>query len=92
MTEILCQVCDYEIFNDRKEFFHYITSFQKTYDRGLYYKYTIKNINLNNINKIFEYYINIHNDKFDMYFINCVIQILFNNNITNSIISSKVLF
>ena len=81
MTEILCQVCDYEIFNDKQELNYYLTSFPKRYDRGLYYKYTINNINLNNINKIFDYYINIHNEKFDMYFINCVIQIKFNNNI-----------
>ena len=36
---------------------------------------------MNDINKIFDYYITIHNEKFDMYFINCVIQIKFNNNI-----------
>ena len=81
MTEILCQVCDYEIFNDKRELNHYLTSFHKRYDRGLYYKYTINNININNINKIFDYYITIHNEKFDMYFFNCVIQIQFNNNI-----------
>ena len=56
-------------------------SLHKRYDRGLYYKCTINNINLNNINKIFDYYITIHNEKFDMYFIDCVIQIQFNNNI-----------
>ena len=81
MTDILCQVCDYEIFNDRNELNHYLASFKKRYDRGLYYNYKINNINLNNINKIFDYYINIHNEKFDMYFINCVIQMQFNNNI-----------
>ena len=53
MTDILCQVCDYEIFNDKNEFNYYLTSFHKRYDRSLYYKYTINHINLNNINKIF---------------------------------------
>ena len=81
MTEILCQVCDYEIFNDKQELKYYLASFNKRYDRGLYYKYTINNINLNNINKIFDYYITIHNEKFGTYFINCVIQIQFNKNI-----------
>ena len=81
MTDILCQVCDYEIFNDKNDLIYYLASFHKRYDRSLYYKYTIININLNNINKIFDYYFTIQNEKFDMYFINCVIQIKFNNNI-----------
>ena len=80
MTDILCQVCDYEKFNDKNELNYYLASCRKRYDSGLYYKYTIKNINLNNINKIFDYYITIHNEKFDVYFIICVIQIRFNNN------------
>ena len=56
-------------------------SLNKRYDRSLYFKYTINYINLNNINKIFDCYITIHNEKFDMHFTNCVIQIKFNNNI-----------
>ena len=70
---MLCVNCDFEIFDDEDEFNYYIASFHKRYDRSLYYKYTINNINLNNINKIFDYYITIHNEKIDMYFINCVI-------------------
>ena len=81
MTEILCQVCDYEIFIDKQELNYYLASFNKRYYRRLYYKYTIGNVNINNINKIFYYYITIHNEKFDMYYINCVIQIQFINNI-----------
>ena len=81
MTEILCQVSDYEIFNDRHELNHYLASFHKRNDRGFYYKYTINNVNLNNINKLLDYYITIHNEKIDMYFFKCVIQIKFNNNI-----------
>ena len=79
MTDVFCQVCDYEIFNDENELNYYLASLHKRYDRGLYYEYKINNINLNNINKIFDYYINVHNEKFDMYFINCVIQIKFIN-------------
>ncbi len=80
MTDILCPNCDYEIFNDENELNYYIASLRKRYDRGLYYKYIINDVNLNNINKIFDYYINIHNNKFDRYFISCIIQIKFNNN------------
>ena len=83
MTDIFCQVCDYEILNDKDELNYYLASFHKRYDRSLYYKYTINNINLNNINKIFDYYITIHNEKFDIYFTNCIIQINFNNIIAN---------
>ena len=78
---MLCQNCDYEIFNDREELNYYIASLRKRHDRSLYYKYIINDVNLNNINKIFDYFINIHNEKFDLYFINCVIQIKLDNNI-----------
>ena len=49
---MLCQVCDYEIFNDKDEFYNYLVYFRKDYDRSLYYKYIVKNLNLNDINKI----------------------------------------
>ena len=78
---MLCQACDHEIFNDREELDYYIATLRKRHDRSLYYKYIINDVNLNNINKIFDYYIIIHNEKFDLYFINCVIQIKFDNNI-----------
>ena len=78
---MLCQNCDYEIFNDIEELNHYIATLRKRHDRSLYYKYIINDVNLNNINKIFDYYNNINNEKFDLYFINCLIQIKFDNNI-----------
>ena len=81
MTDFLCQYCDYEIFANEDDFYHYIATGHKRYDRGLYYKYIIKNINLNNINKIIDYYIRVHNEKFNKYFFNCVVQIKFNDNI-----------
>ena len=81
MTDFLCVKCDYEIFHDENELNYYIASLRKRYDRGLYYKYIINDVNLNNINKIFDYYINIHINKFDVYFINCVIEIKFDKKI-----------
>ena len=83
MTDILCPNCDHEIFNDKNEFNYYLATFRKKYDRGIYYNYIIKNINLNDVDKIFDYYITIHNEKFVIYFINCEIQIEYNNIITN---------
>ena len=81
MSSVLCPVCDYEIFNDQNEFNYYLISFPKRYDRGLYYRYIIKDVNLNNINKLFDYHINIHNEKFNEYFINCLIETKFDNKI-----------
>ena len=78
MTDMLCQVCNYEIFNDKDELYNYLVYFRKDYDRSLYYKYTINNINLNNINKIFDYYIRIQNETFNFYFIKCIFEIQFN--------------
>ena len=81
MTDILCQYCDYQLVANKDEFYYYITTGHKRYDRGLYYKYIINNINLNNINKIFDCYIRNHNEKINKYFFNCVLQIKFNDNI-----------
>ena len=89
MTDMLCANCDYDIFNDKNELNYYLASFHKRYDRSLYYKYTINNIDLNNINKIFDYYITIQNEKFDMYLINSVIQVQFNDNITANLENSN---
>ena len=83
MTDILCRNCDYEIFNDIDELNHYLATFRKRYDRSLYYNYIIKNVDLDEIINIFNYYINIHNEKFNMYFINFEIQVRYNNIINN---------
>ena len=40
---------------------------------------------MNDINKIFDYYISIQNEKFNFYFIKCIFQIQFNNNIIANI-------
>ena len=85
MTGILCPSCDHEIFNDKNELNHYLASFHKKYDRGIYYNYKIDNIELNNTNKILDYYISIHDEKFNMYFINCIVQINFKNIIISNL-------
>ena len=80
MTELLCKVCDREIFENESELNKYLTTFRKTFDRSLYKKYTINNINLNDIDKILDDYITIHNKKFNFYFINCEFVIESDNN------------
>ena len=81
MVEMLCLDCDHEIFNNENEFDYYIKALRKRYDRNLYYRYITNDVNLNNINKIFDSYIKINNEKFDLYFVNCLIQVKFNNGI-----------
>ena len=83
MTDLLCQVCDYDIFNDKNELSEYLRTEKKKNDRSIYKNYVIKNINLDNVDKILNDYISIHNKKFDLYFIKCNFNITFDNYTTN---------
>ena len=49
-------------------------------DKYFYTKYIINNVKINEFDKIFNYYITTHNKKFDFYYIDCEIEILFENN------------
>ena len=79
MTDLLCPICDYDILNDKNEFYEYLTTRRKKYDKNIYKKYDINNINLDDVDKILNDYINIHNKKFDIYFIKCKFNIKFDN-------------
>ena len=79
MTELLCKVWDREIFEKESELNKYLATFRKTYDRSLYKKYTINNINLNELDKILDDYITNHNKKFNFHFTNCEFVIEFDN-------------
>ena len=68
MTELLCRVCDHEIFEDETELNNYLASQRKPNDRSIYKNYVIKNINLDNVDKILNGYVSIHNKKFDLFF------------------------
>ena len=78
---MLCRICNFEIFNDENILMHYIASYPNSHDSNLHYKYIVKKINLNDINKIFDYYTSIQNKKFNFYSIKCLFQLQFNNNI-----------
>ena len=54
-------------------------------DKCLYTKYIINNVKINEFDKIFKYYISIHNKKFDFYYIDCEFEILFDNKYTANI-------
>ena len=47
---------------------------------SLYKKYTINNVNLDEVNKIINDYISTYNKIFDFYFINCEFVVEFDNN------------
>ena len=51
----------------------------------LYTKYTIKNVIIDEFDKIFNDYITTHNKKFDFYYIDCEFGIQFDNNYTANI-------
>ena len=69
MTDLLCRACDYEIFEDKSELDNYLLTGRKEIDRSIYKTYVIKNIHLDNVDKILNDYVGIHNKKFDLYFI-----------------------
>ena len=54
-------------------------------DKFFYTKYTINNVNIEDFDKIFNYYISTHNKKFDFYYIDCEFEILFDINYTANI-------
>ena len=54
--------------------------YSKENDKCFYTKYTIKNVNISEFDKIFNYYITTHNKKFDFYYIDCEFGIQFDNN------------
>ena len=75
MTEFLCKICDHEIFENLDS---YIAMAEKK-DNNIQKKIVIDKINLDEFDKIFKYYIEIHNKKFFFYIIKCSFNIKFDN-------------
>ena len=78
--DFLCNVCDKDIIETESEYKSYIASLRKKDDKNIYKKYVIKNINLDEFDKILNYYISHHNKKVDIYFFKSDFQIEFDNN------------
>ena len=76
---MLCRVCDYDIFEDKNKLYKYLVTFQKEGDNNIYKKIIIDNIDLDNIDKILNNHIEIHNKKFNIYFIRCFFIISFDD-------------
>ena len=89
MTDLLCSVCDYDILNDKIELNNYLATQRKKDDKSITKQDIINNIDLNEFDKILNSYVNIHNKKFDIYFIKCKFKIAFDN-ITSDLESNIV--
>ena len=79
MKELLCLKCNQDIFDDKNKLYNYLATFQRENDKSIYKKIIIDNIDLDNIDKILNIYINNHNKKFDVYFVKCLFNIDFDN-------------
>ena len=81
MSSLLCLECDSDIFEDENELYKYLATFQKESDKTIYKKIVIDNIDLDDIDKILIDYIDIHNKKFNIYFVRCFFIISFDDGI-----------
>ena len=77
--DLLCEVCDRSMIENESKYDNYLATLRKK-AKSFYKKYTINNINLDEVNKILNDYISTHNKNFDFYFINCEFVIEFDNN------------
>ena len=80
MTELLCKVCDREIFENESDYENYITTLRKGNDKFFYKKYTINNVNLDEFDRKINDYILHHNKQIDFCFCNCEFQIEIDKN------------
>ena len=71
MTELLCRICDYEIFEDKNKLYEYLATFQRGSNKSIFKKIVIDNIDLDDIDMILNNHIEIHNKKFNIYFVRC---------------------
>ena len=58
--DLLCKVYDREIFEKESERNNYIATLRRRNDKGLYTKYTVYNVNLDELDKILSDYISHH--------------------------------
>ena len=85
--DLLWPVCDRSNIENESEYFHYLAPMRKKDDKSLYKNYTINIINLDEIHKILNDYITIHNKKLYYYLLRCEfvieLDIIIHNKYTN---------
>ena len=78
--DYICQVCDRSLIENPSEYQHYLDTSHKKNDNSLYIKYTIRNINSDEVDKTLNEYISTHNEKFNFFLISCKLVIEFDDN------------
>ena len=82
MTELLYIKCDHDIFENTDKLNNYLyTLKKKENDIAIYKKTVINNIDLCDVIRILNDYIEVHNKKFDIYFVKCLFDISFDDGI-----------
>ena len=79
MTQLLCLKCDHDICENVDKLNNYLYTLKKENDNAIYKKIVINNIDLCNVIKILNDYIEIHNKKFNIYFVKCSFNISFDD-------------
>ena len=79
MTELLCLKRDHDIFEDVEKLYNYLATFKN--DKNFYKTIVIDNIDLDDIDKILNDHIKIHNKKFNIYFVKCIFNFRFDDDI-----------
>ena len=83
--ELLCKVYDRSIIENRSDYMEYLATMRTKIDKSFYKKLTNKNIYLDEVDKILNDYVTIHNKKFNSYFIKCEFIIESDKNFTSNI-------
>ena len=65
--ELLCRVEDRSNIENESEYYEYLATLREKNEKSLYEKHTINNIKLDEVDKILNDYISIHNRKFDIF-------------------------
>ena len=85
MTDLLCVKCNNEIFKNSNNLCHYINNIQKEINNNIFKKIISNNIDLRDVDKILNDYIEIHNNKYNIYFVKCSFDISFDDNDINEL-------
>ena len=66
MTDLLCRVCDCDIFENKTKLYKYLVTPHMDNDKNIYKRIIINDVNLDGIDEILNDYIEIHNKKFNI--------------------------
>ena len=86
--DYICGGCDRSLIENPSEYQHYLATSHEKNDNSWYIKYTINNINLDELDKILNDNITTHNKKINFYLISCKLVIKFDKNFTENIETS----